>query len=296
MSAPAADSNPSRRRVGVIGPGRVGATLAEAFHHAGYAVVSIFGRRADAARAVVARVPGLLAAATPQEVADRSDVVFLAVSDDAIDGVCARIVWRTDHAAVHCSGARELDALRAAAAAGAAVGSFHPLQMFATPAAALATLPGCTVAIEGAGALGDWLDEAAHRLQCRPIRLPAGHRAMYHASAYYVGPFLIALMQEAVSMWRVLGVDERGALDALATLLRGTVAAVMEGGLAAGMGGCVARGDVGTVERHVAALEAFDPEAAALYRTLALRTVPLGIARGTLQPDAADRIRAVLAR
>ena len=78
--------------------------------------------------------------------------------------------------------------------------------------------------------------------------------------------------------------------------MRGTVAAVMEGGLAAGMGGCVARGDVGTVERHVAALDALDPEIAALYRTLALRTVPLGFARGTLQPDAADRIRAVLAR
>ena len=103
-------------------------------------------------------------------------------------GVCESVAWRADQAAVHCSGARELDALRAAAAAGASVGSFHPLQMFATPAAALATLPGCTIAVEGADALGEWLEQAARRLQCRPIRLPAGHRALYHASAYSSGP------------------------------------------------------------------------------------------------------------
>ena len=94
--------------------------------------------------------------------------------------------------------------------------------------------------------------------------------------------FLIALMREAVEIWRVLGFSEREALAALSTLLHGTVAAVMEGGLAAGMGGCVARGDVGTVERHVAALEALDPAVAALCRDLASRTIPLGLARGTL--------------
>jgi predicted short-subunit dehydrogenase-like oxidoreductase (DUF2520 family) len=291
----AADFDPSDRRLGIIGPGRVGSTLAEAFRLAGCPVVAIFGRQPDAARAVALRVPGSIAAATAQQVADLSDTVFITVSDDAIDQVCARVRWRPDHAVVHCSGARELDALNAASNAGASVGSFHPLQMFATPAAALATLPGCTVAVEGTGTLGDWLDHAARHMHCRPIRLPAGHRALYHASAYYVGPFLIALMHEAAVIWRALGVDERGTIDALSTLLRGTVAAIMEGGLAAGMGGCVARGDVGTVIRHVEALDSFNPEMAALYRTLAIRTVPLGLRRGTLSADAAERIRTVLA-
>ena len=296
MSTTAVDRDPLERRIGIIGPGRVGATLAEAFHLAGLTVIAAYGRRPDAVRAVADRVPGLVAVGTPQAVADLAEVVFVAVSDDAIDGVCESVTWRPDHGVVHCSGARELDALQAAANAGAMVGSFHPLQMFATPSAALATLPGCTIAVDGAGDLLEWLDGAARRLQCRPIRLPAGRRALYHASAYYVGPFLIALMQEAAIMWRALGVDERGTLDALETLLRGTVAAVMEGGLAAGMGGCVARGDVGTVARHLEALDAFNPEMAALYRTLALRTVPLGLARGTLSAEAAERITSVLER
>ena len=281
-------------RIGFIGPGRVGQTLAEAFHRAGLQVVAVYGRQRDPIERLAERIGGLTVAETPQQVADLASTVFITVSDDAIDPVCASVAWRNGQAAVHCSGARELDALQPAREAGAFVGSFHPLQMFATPSAALATLPGCTIAIEGDSPLVGLLDRVAQLLKCRAIRLPPGRRAMYHASAYYVGPFLIALMQEAVEIWRVLGFNERDALAALATLLHGTVAAVMEGGLAAGMGGCVARGDVGTVERHVAALETLHPATASLYRELTRRTIPLGLARGTLTADAAARIRTVL--
>jgi len=83
----AANHDRSERRIGIIGPGRVGATLAEAFHLAGYAVAVAYGRRPEAVNAVADRVPGLLAAGTPQAVADLSDIVFIAVSDDAIDRV-----------------------------------------------------------------------------------------------------------------------------------------------------------------------------------------------------------------
>ena len=47
-------------------------------------------------------------------------------------------------------------------------------------------------------------------------------------------------------------------------LLRGTVAAVLDGGLANGMGGCVARGDVGTILKHLEALDARFPSSGAL--------------------------------
>jgi predicted short-subunit dehydrogenase-like oxidoreductase (DUF2520 family) len=53
------------------------------------------------------------------------------------------------------------------------------------------------------------------------------------------------------------------------------------------MGGCIARGDIGTVQIRLAALGRHDGDAAALYRTLARRTVPLAIERG--QPDRGGR-------
>ncbi|MGH9348751.1 MAG: Rossmann-like and DUF2520 domain-containing protein [Vicinamibacterales bacterium] len=281
-------------RIAFIGAGRVAATLAQAVHFAGLHVAAIFSRDNRDAEDVAARIPGATVPATAQAAADASDLVFLTVPDDAIETACAGVAWRPGQSVVHCSGATELDALRQARHAGAFVGAFHPLQMFANPSVALDTLPGCTVTIDAEAPLADMLEGICRRLRCRPVRLPPGRRALYHSSAYYVGPFLIALMHEAVQIWRVLGMSERDALVALVPLLEGTIAAVMDGGLAQGMGGCVARGDIGTVKRHLAALEAFSPDMAALYRQLAIRTIPLGLARGTLSADAARNIRAVL--
>ncbi len=281
-------------RIAFIGAGRVAATLGQALHRAGLPVTAVFSRDRRHADAVAAQIPGAAVAATSQAAADAGDLVFLTVPDDAIESACAGVAWQPGQSVAHCSGATELAALRDASRAGALVGAFHPLQMFANPAVALDTLPGCTVTIEAEPPLADTLEDICRRIGCRPVRLQPGRRALYHASAYYVGPFLIALMQEAVEIWRALGMSERDALRALVPLLEGTVAAVMDGGLAEGMGGCVARGDVGTVDRHLSALEAFSPEMAALYRQLALRTIPLGLARGTLSAEAAEKIRAVL--
>ena len=280
--------------IAFIGAGRVGATLSRAMHLAGLDVVAVFSRNKPRAEVVAGQVPGAFAACTAQEAADAADLVFLTVPDDAIETTCAGVVWRAGQSVVHCSGATDPSALHRASHAGALVGALHPLQMFANPSVALETLPGCAVTIDAEPPLDQRLESICRRLRCRPVRLAPGQRALYHASAYYVGPFLIALLQEAVQIWRNLGVSERDALAALVPLLQGTVAAVTDGGLAQGMGGCVARGDVGTVEKHLDALEPFSPEMAALYRRLALLTIPLGLSRGTLSPEAAARIRAVL--
>jgi predicted short-subunit dehydrogenase-like oxidoreductase (DUF2520 family) len=281
-------------RIAFVGAGPVAATLARAMHVASLRVAAVVSRDRRKAEGVAARVPGAVVAVTAQAAADAGDIVFLTVPDDAIETVCAGVVWRSDHSVVHCSGATELDALRHASDAGASTGAFHPLQMFANPSVSFETLTGCTVTIDADAPLADVLEDICRSIRCRPVRLPPGQRALYHASANFVGPFVIALMQEAVQIWRALGISERDALAALVPLLEGTVAAVMDGGLAQGMGGCVARGDVGTVGRHLAALDAFSPGMGALYRQLTIRTIPLGLARGTLSADAADRIRAVL--
>ena len=230
------------------------------------------------------------------QVVDGYDMVFLTVSDDAILPVCRALRWEPRHRVVHCSGATELAALDHAKSAGAATGGFHPMQMFANPDVALEGLRGCTVGIEAEPGFRRDLERLAASIGCEPLALPAGVRALYHASAYYVGPFLIALLKEGVELWKSFGASEADALRAMMPLLRGTVAAVLDGGLANGMGGCVARGDVGTIVKHLAALDGRFPSSGALYRELALRNVPLGIERGTLSAPRAAEIEKLLLR
>ena len=276
---------------GFIGCGRVGRTLAQAFASAGRQVTAAWSRRATDVGMMVGEVPGLRALPSAQAVADACDFVWITVSDDAIAPVSDGIAWSARHKVVHCSGATDVLALAAASKAGAAIGGFHPLQMFTNPAVALKGLPGCTVGIEAESSLHECLNRLAMDIGCTPVPVPPGDRALYHASAYYVGPFLIALLAEGVALWQKFGVGEKEALDALLPLLSGTLSAVHDGGLAKGMGGCVARGDVGTVRKHIVAMDRFDREAGNLYRMLAGRTIPLGIKRGTLTAQGAEAIR-----
>ena len=283
-------------KIGFIGTGRVAQTLAPAFDSTGLNVAAFYNRGSDAARLLGSRVPSARPMKQAQEVVDICDLVFLTVSDDAILPVCRDLRWEPRHRVVHCSGATELSALDHAKSARALTGGFHPLQMFANPDVALEGLRGCTVGIEAKPDFRRELELLATSIGCEPLALPAGVRPLYHASAYYVGPFLIALLKEGVELWKSFGASEADALRAMMPLLRGTVAAVLDGGLANGMGGCVARGDVGTILKHLEALDTRFPASGALYRELALRNVPLGIERGTLSAGRAAEIENLLQR
>jgi predicted short-subunit dehydrogenase-like oxidoreductase (DUF2520 family) len=274
--------------LGFVGAGSVGRTLASAFAAAGFPIVMAHARASEATDGAWAW------ARSPQECATRADVIFLTVPDDRIAEVCRRVSWRPGTAVLHCSGATPLAALASAEPDGARIGGFHPLQMFANPTVALAGLAGCTVAIEADEGLVTELEELARRIGMTPRLLPSGARARYHASAYYVGPFAIALLREAVAIWQSFGATEAEALAALSPLLKGTLEAARDRGLAGGMGGCVARGDIGTVRAHLQALDALGGEVGRLYRTLAQRTVPLAVERGSITQDVADTIVTLL--
>jgi len=283
-------------RIGFVGAGKVAQTLAEAFTQAGHSVVAVCSRSDANLAQFHGRCPDSRIVSSPQEVADQAAIVFLTVPDDVIGKVCEEVSWRPGTAVVHCSGATEVSALSSAKERGALIGGFHPLQMFANPDVALSGLPGCTVGIEAEEALLGKLEALARCIGCVPMTLPAGIRPLYHASAYYVGPFLIALLKEGAKLWAHFGASERQAMDALMPLLRGTVAAVQHAGLANGMGGCVARGDRGTIQKHVASLDETDAAAADLYRELALRNIPLALERGTINALQGQQIEELLKR
>ena len=283
----------AKLKLGFIGAGRAGTGLATVFARAGRDVVAVASRSIASAQALVKRVRGARACA-PQEVADRADLVFLTVPDDAIEPVASGIRWRAGSACVHCSGAADLDALKKAAADGALTGGFHPLHMFGEPGESPDALAGCAIALAGPDALLKKLERLARSLGAKPLRLPEGGRALYHAAANFSGAFVIALVQETIALWKKLGIADADALTALLPLLRGTVDNVERLGAAGGLGSAVARGDLGTLRRHLDALARNAPESLELYRILSLRTIPLALAKGTLKLETAKEITTLL--
>ena len=284
-----------RKRItlGFVGAGRVGTGLASGFARAGVNVVAIASRTIASAQKLARRVRGARACA-PQEVADRADIVFLTVPDDAIAAVASSIMWRAGSACVHCSGAADLDVLRKAVADGALAGGFHPLHMFGEARESPGALAGSAIALAGPDVLVQRLARLARALDARPLRLPEGGRALYHAAANFSGAFVIALIQEAVALWGKLGIAQGDAIAALLPLLRGTADNVQRLGAAGGLGSAIARGDAGTVRRHLEVLAREAPDSLELYRILSLRTIPLALAKGTLKPEGAKEIAALL--
>jgi len=286
----------SNLRIGFIGAGQLATPLAWSLARAGYAIVGAASRTPASA----ARLAGGVTTAKPyddaQHLVDDADLVLIAVPDDAIATVARSVRWGARHGVVHCSGATEVSALAPAAAAGASIGGFHPMQSFTSTEAAMKSLPGCTVGIEAREPLLGVLSGMAQALGCHRIELPPGARALYHASGSFASSFLVALLNDALALWSAFGVGREEAFRALLPLMKGTVAAIEANGPVRSLAGPIARADVGTVERHLAALGDKAPDLLATYLDIARRSLPIAEAKGGADKGKLEGLRALLER
>jgi len=286
----------NRLRLGFIGTGTVGTALARALARAGYPVVALASRSPRRRDALAASLDSARAAETAQEVVDAADLVFLTVPDDTIAEVAASISWPENHAAVHCSGVASVDLLGSAIAQGATAGVFHPLQSFANAKQAEANMPGSAFGIEATSDdLLAILEEMAVLLGGTALII-SGDKAVYHASAVIASNYLVALLDVASGLWEHLGLTKADGLSALMALVRGTVDNLGAVGLPNALTGPIARGDVGTIERHLAALAEVAPDLLPVYKELARRTIPIARAKGGLSSEAAARLTEALDR
>ncbi len=282
--------------VGIAGAGAVGTALAVAVSRAGWPVVAVASRDAARRERVRGLVPGVRVFAEANALLDESELVILAVPDDAIAGVAGSLRLYGGQALVHTSGLLGAEALAGAMAAGTFAGSFHPLvSITADVERAVADLRGATVAIEGDEALLGLLADLAEAIGAVPARLPPGSKPAYHAAAVLAAGGLVALLDAVAELARGAGLDEQAALAVYGRLVEQTLANARALGIRAALTGPVVRGDLGTIEAHLAALAARAPGAGELYLAAARRELALAEERGALTPDRAERVRGLLA-
>ena len=281
-------------RLGIVGGGPVGTTLAMAFLAAGWPIGAVASRSAEGRARLRAAAPGTPAFAEAAAVLDEVEICFLTVPDDAVASVSRELRLYGGQALVHTSGLLPASVLEPAMAAGTLKASFHPLVAFAAPERALAALRGATVALEGDEPLVALLGELAEAIGAVPVRLPAGGKAAYHAAAVLAAGGLVALLDAVVELGRGAGLDEAAALAVYAPLARQALAEAEAAGTAAALTGPIVRGDVGTVRAHLATLAQLAPGAGEVYRAVARREVALAVTRGTLDQDRASRLRQLL--
>jgi len=233
-------------RIGIVGLGRLGRSLALLLEAAGHRV-----------------------ATAGRDGWPDAEVVLLTVPDGAIAEAAARV--RGAPVLLHCSGALDVDVLRPHRPAG----SFHPLMTFPGPEVALPDLAGVPAAVAGDPEALAAATDLAESLGMWPIQVP-GDRRLYHAAAVMAGNFSTVLLGESSRVLAAAGVPLADAPSLLAPLavqsLRNATADP-----AAALTGPVARGDEATLERHRRALaEAGLEDVVLLYELLTARARRLG--------------------
>lgn len=263
-----------------IGAGKVGSTLARLLHRVGYTIAAIHSRTPSHARQLAEHTAStatetLIACAKP------ADIVFLTVSDDAIQSVAQSLTpadWQ-GKAVIHTSGAASIDALDMLQQRGAMVGSLHPAFPFADVETAMNQLAGTTFAIEAShAALQAKLLQMVTALDGQPIIIPAGEKAHYHAALTIASNYTVTLYAIAQHMLTELGADEATANNALNVLVRATVENLVQQGIPDALTGALSRADVGTIQAHLRIIN--DDKLQSVYKNLARLSYPMLQQRG----------------
>jgi predicted short-subunit dehydrogenase-like oxidoreductase (DUF2520 family) len=300
-------NNGALPRIGVVGVGAVGTTLAWGLAARGYPLAAVMSRTPVAAAWLADQLPGCRAVVSPAELAALTEVILLTVPDDALVEVAASIPWHPGQAAIHCSGAAPARTLAIAGEQGALYGSFHPLLSIprsrpVSAEEALGRLAGCTFAIEAPVSLAAMLEEMTHRLGARAILLREQDRVPYHLAAVLTSNYTVTLLSAAVDLWAQFGVSREEALAALVPLLRSTLVNLEQLGLPQSLTGPIARGDVGTVRAHLDYLASLHDtpleEAMVLdeaYRALGILSIPIAVDKGRLDKEQTAALKRLLA-
>ena len=279
--------------IGFIGAGAVGGSLSVALSRAGYPVAAVASRTTQSARAFAERLPDC-AVSDMQGVADSADFVFITAPDDAIAPICESLRWRGGQGVAHCSGAASVEPLASAAAQGAAVGAFHPLQAFTSVDEGAENIPGTTFGIEAPPELREYLETMARDIGGNPIFLKPEDKVLYHVSGVLMGNLLAVLASVAASMWHKFGHDRSEGVRALIPMIAAAARNLAANGVPQGVAGPYPRGDVGTIRKHLQALKADAPEHLPLYCELALAGLPFAVEKGALSQERSDEIKALV--
>jgi len=280
--------------IGFIGAGTTGTALAVRLAQQGYQVIAVSSRSLTSAEQLAGRINGCQVYKAAQEVADATQLVFITTPDDTISQVAAETKWHEGQNVAHCSGAHSVDILAPAKQLGANTGCFHPLQTFASIDQAIDNIPGSTFAIEAEEPLSSTLKEMATVLEGDWVILKAGDKVLYHAAAVFACNYLVTLVKLATDLWQTFDVPTPQATKALMPLLRGTLSNIENVGLPNCLTGPIARGDLGTISRHLESLQKQTPSLLSIYKELGLQTVPIAQAKGRIDSQRAEELKALL--
>lgn len=294
-AGPPAPPHPARLRVGIIGTGRVGATLGVALARAGHQITGVSAVSEASRQRAASRLPGVPVLRPPQVLAG-ADLILLTVPDDVLPGLVTGLSATGTELAgrllAHTSGRHGLAVLGPAVRRGALPLALHPVMTFTGRADDTDRLAGISFGVTAPDELRLAAEALVIEMGGEPVWIEEANRPLYHAALAGAANHLITLVVQAAELLSVAGVPDP------ARMLSPLLSAALDNALRlgdAGLTGPVARADADTVAEHLAVLAQVSPEALRAYVALARLTADRALAAGMLAAPDAQRLLDVLA-
>lgn len=290
---------PAPPRTHFIGCGRVGLTLGRLFSRRGLIEPGCVLTRSPATAGAAVAFMGGGRAVTRVRDLERADLLLVLTTDSEVERVAHRLLEAQaplqGTAVVHASGALSSEVLAPLRALGARVASIHPIRSFAAALEADDVLSGVVCGAEGDREALDVVAPLFAACGARVVTIEPGAKRLYHAAAVLACNHLVGLVESSLEVYAAAGVDRALALEALGPLVRGTLDNVFARGPEHALSGPIVRGEADLVAEQLALLGRVSKRLRAIYRDLALQTLPLARRAGAADPARLDALERVLA-
>lgn len=261
--------------VAIVGPGRVGNTLAFILKENGYYLETIIAESFEKSLKINEHAKAAYAVGIkdPAWNFPIPNLLFITTPDNLIQSIVTRLAtykitdWKNT-VVFHCAGALSSNLLLPLSKLGAAVGSLHPLKSFALPIKSLTELEGTYWCVEGDEKAKVLANNLVSFTKGKVVVVESNKKALYHASAVMSCGHLVALLDISLKMLTECGINEKQAKEMLMPLVEGTIKNFANQTPSQALTGPFARGDYQTVNQHLQALKKLPEDYLTLYSLL----------------------------
>lgn len=289
--------NPDNIKVGIIGAGKAGSSLARHFESAGK-LLWVSGQTLRSLAGLYEFVPEEKFRIEFKTIEKIPDIIILAVPDSAIEIVAGQIAGifgkkLKNSLIIHLSGTLGKEALSACTEVGACVAACHPFQTFYKYREDV--FAGVGWGIDCFPEYKDFLDKFIRSTGGLPHfftkdELP--YKPLYHLSAVAAANYLTAVLQFGIDAVKKTGLPPETFIPKIAqTALVNNVESILKDDFP--LTGPIARGDTVTISKHLEILNDF-PEMLDFYKNTGLATAGLALEKGVITKEKFLEIKKII--